>query len=229
MIVVNGRNFRKTTSLLPKPFSEAFTELMAATTVRLTHEVSGTIFAYCYGDEVVLCCRGDEGPDLHQWHDGLTQRIASSVSAVATLEFNRIARDSGIPLLGDALFLASCHTVPSVVEMCNALVSKQHECFSDALYNACYYELLARNHSLESVRAALTDRSSQGRIELLAEQCGIDFLSQPLTARAGVAIMRESVPQLTRRGEEQKSKLVVEMNLPNFAKQPEFLKGVFGA
>jgi tRNA(His) 5'-end guanylyltransferase len=225
IITLNGRGFRKSSSLLPKPFSEAFTELMVATSIKLSQEVEGMALIYSFNDEIVIVARNDHSPDASCWHDNRVQRLASATAAIATLGFNKVARDSGIPLLGDAVFLSGAFTVPSVMEATNVLLSKQQQCFHSALYNACFYELLKR-HPIDTVRQTLSEKTAQGKADILLEQCGIDFDSYGLCERRGFALYHREESVLTQRGEEMKTKLVVDTELPLFVKTPNYLGSI---
>jgi tRNA(His) 5'-end guanylyltransferase len=225
IIVLNGRSFRKCTSLLPKPFSEALTELMVATSIKLAQEIDGTALVYSFNDEIVIVSRNDRSLDINCWFDNRIQKIASAASAIATLEFNRVAKSSGIPLFGDPIFLSSVFAVPSVMEASNVILSKQQQAFHTSLYNACFYELL-KNHSVDTVRQTLAEKTTQGKADILLEQCGIDFDSYPLQHRRGFVLYRRAQTVLTERGETTQTKLVVDMEVPLFVKEPDFLNGI---
>jgi|SRR5271166_614417 len=225
VIVLNGRSFRKVSSLLPKPFGGAFTELMVATCIKLAQEIDGTAFIYSFNDEIVIIARNDRSIDTNCWYDNRIQKVASAAASIATLEFNRVAKSNGIPLFGDPIFTSSVFAVPTITEAINVLLSKQQEAFYISLYNACFYELL-KKHTVDTVRQTLSEKTAQAKADILLEKCGIDFDLYDLQFRRGFACYRQPQGILTERGEEIQNKLLVNMELPLFVKQPEFLSGI---
>src|ERR1700733_11134947 len=96
--IVNGRSFRKTTSLLVKPFDIKFFEILTATAVKLMQEIDGSMFGYSFNDEIVIVSRNDKNIDTHPYYDNRIQKIVSAASSIATYEFNKVAAVSGVEL-----------------------------------------------------------------------------------------------------------------------------------
>lgn len=226
IVVVNGRSFKKITSLLVKPFSSDFMELMCSTMIRLCQEIDGTTFAYSFNDEIVIVSRNDQNPDTDAWYDNRVQKIASVASAIATLEFNRIAKTNGVQLFGDPVFTAKTFTVPSISEAMNVLIAKQQQAFHTSLSSACFYELI-KKHDLETVKQTLNEKSAQAKIEILSDICNIDFNSYALPFRRGIATYRAPRMVSTQSGEEIRNKLTIDMDIPLFTKDQEFLGNIF--
>jgi tRNA(His) guanylyltransferase len=225
-IVLNGRSFRKATSLLGKPVSEALIELFASVVIKLAQEIDGFIAGYSFNDEIVIISRNDQTIDTMPWYDNKVQKIASAAASIATLEFNHRAKENNIPILGDAIFASHVFTVPSITEAINVLNSKQQQSFSISLYNACFYELL-KHYNVDNVKQTLAEKTAQAKADILLERCGIDYNSYPLSYRRGVLCYRQAQTVLTDQGEIIKNKLFVNMELPIFAKEPEFLSNIF--
>jgi tRNA(His) 5'-end guanylyltransferase len=226
IVVLNGRSFKKTTSLLTKPFCPVFAEAMCAVMIKLSQEIDGTTFAYSFNDEIVLVVRNDQTPETGAWYDNRIQKIVSVSASIATFEFNRIAKINEMQTLGDPIFSAQTFTVPNITEAINVLVAKQQQAFHTALSMACFYELL-KNHSPETVQQTLSEKSPQAKAEILFEECNIDFNNYPLPFRRGFACYR--VPRVinTAEGEEIKNKLTIDMEIPLFTKNHDFLGQIF--
>lgn len=222
IIMLNGRSFKKTTSFLAKPFAPEFIELMCATMIKLSHEVDGTVFSYSFNDEIIIVCRNDQNPDTDAWYDNRVQKIASASAAIATLEFNRIANLNNVQLFGDPIFTSKTFVVPNITEAINVLIAKQQQAFHTSLHMACFYELL-KKYDPETVKQTLTEKSPAAKAELLFEETGIEFNNYPLPFKRGIAAYR--VPQLA--GEEIKNKLTIDMEIPLFTKDHDFLAGIF--
>lgn len=227
VLIINGRSFKKITSLLVKPFSTEFMELMCATMIKLSHEIDGTTFSYTFNDEIVIVSRNDKNLETGAWYDNRIQKMVSAASSIATLEFNRMAGINKVQLFGDPVFTTKAFVVPNITEAINLLISKQQQAFHAALHLACFYELLKKKHDPDTVRQTLAEKSASGKIEILFEECNIDFNNYPLPFKRGVAAYRVPKVVQTADGEELKNKLIVDMELPLFVKEHNFLGTIF--
>lgn len=221
--ILNGRSFKKITSLLPKPFASEFMELMCATMVKLSQEMDGTIFSYSFNDEIVIISRNDQSIETGAWYDNNVQKIVSASASIATLEFNRIARLNDVQLFGDPVFIAKTFIVPNAMEAINTLISKQQQAFHSALHMTCFYELL-KKHDIDTVRQTLMEKTAAAKAEILSEECGVEFNALSLPFRRGMAVYR--IPTLVD-GDEVRNKLMVDLEIPLFTKNHDFLGNIF--
>lgn len=221
--IVNGRQFKKITSLLNKPFDISFFEMLTATSVKLMQEIDGSMFCYSFNDEIVIISRNDQTIDTQPYYDNRIQKISSATASIATYEFNRIAGIQGIGLFGDPIFVSKCFAVPHIGEAMNVLVAKQQQCFHTALYQCCFYNL-AKTHNIEIVKDTLSKKTVEGKMELLLEDFGIDFNELPLTVRRGVGVYRA----MSDNGgvDKPRKKVKIDVGLPVFAKEQEFLADI---
>ncbi len=226
VIILNGRSFKKITSLLQKPFAPEFMELMCGTMIKLSQEIDGTIFSYTYNDSIVIIARNDQNYNTDAWFDNRVQKIVSASAAIATLEFNRLAKTNNIQLFGDPIFIARTFVVPNITEALNTLMAFQQSCYGSALGLTCFYELL-KKYDIETVQQTIANRSPQEKIELLFSECGIDFNMLPLTFIRGVACYRAAKVINIGGDEKIKNKLIVDLKLPLFSKDREFLESIF--
>jgi len=228
IVMLNGRSFKKTTSLLQKPFCPIFAEAMCAVMIKLAQEIDGTTFVYSFNDEIVLVARNDQTVETGAWYNNRIQKIVSIAASIATYEFNRIAKINGMQIFADPIFSAQTFVTPNVTEAINVLIAKQQQAFHNALSMACFYELI-KKHTPEVVQQTLAEKSPQAKAEILFEECNIDFNSFPLPFRRGFACYR--VPRVisTAEGEEIRNKLTIDMDIPLFTKNHEFLGNIFRA
>lgn len=224
--VVNGRSFKKATSLLQKPFAPEFMELMCGTMVKLATEIDGTTIGYSFNDEIIIISRNDQSNDTEAYYNNKVQKIVSAAASIATLELNRLARQNDVQLFGDPIFTAKTFVVPNIPEAINLLIHAQQRAFHNALHNASFYELL-KKHDIETVQKTLENRSAQEKAEILFNETNTDFNNYPLPFRRGVATYRQ--PQLVASdlGEAIKYKLIINMEIPLFTKEHEFLGDIF--
>jgi tRNA(His) 5'-end guanylyltransferase len=224
VIVLNGRSFSKLSSLVDKPFSPDFMELMIAAMVKLCQEVDGVIFAFTFNDQIVVAMRNDQTSNTDAWYNNKIQAIVSAASSLATLEFNKIKDTKDIKLLGDAVFTAKTFVVPSIMELTNTIIHMQQNCFHTALSQACFYELLKRYNS-DEVKQMLAGKSPKQKSEILYEECKIDFNSYPLPFKRGVGAYRS--PKLNPKSQEIKHKLIINDELPLFSHEKDWLFSIF--
>lgn len=216
--VINGRQFRKITSLLEKPFDVRFVELMAGSAIKLLHEIDGSMFAFAFSDEIVVVSRNDQTISTEPYYDGKIQKIASITASVATLEFNRLAAKREVELFGDPVFTSECFIVPNVMEAVNFIISKQQQAFYTALYQTCYY-LMSKSYDADRVKDILNSKTLEEKIEILKDDFDRDFMSEPLMVQRGIGLYRTNKVF----DGEVKRKLTVDMELPLFGKDIDFL------
>lgn len=222
IITLNGRGFRKTTSLINKPFSKEFSAVMGQTLIKLASEIEGAVFLYSFNDEINIVCRNDQNLETEAWYDNSVQKIVSASAAVASISLYDAALKSDVKLLGTPVFLAKTFIVPSLTETINYLIAKQHQASHTAISMACFYELL-KKHSADKVIKLLKHLSIEEKYDILIKDCDVDLQSYPLAFWRGIACYRTPKLVTTSYGEEMKNKLTIDDELPFFNKEQIFL------
>ena len=223
IISVNGRGFSKITSLLEKPYDEKFGECILNTMLRLCTDVEGALFGYQHNDEIVIVARNDQGPDTSPWYDNNIQKICSVTSSIASLHFNKCASAIDLNLMGEPIFISQVFVVPNIAEAINTMIFKQQHNFHTSIQFACFYELL-KKYNKDHIKEMLSGLSIDERIDLLRQECGIDFNNYSDTFRRGSACYK--VPKIMDGGHI-KNKWMVNSNLPIFTKEQSFLSNLF--
>ncbi len=222
IICVNGRGFSKVTQLLDKPYCPKFAECIASTMLRLCTDVEGALFAYQFNDEIVIITRNDQSNDTNPWYDNKLQKICSVTSAVATMHFNECADAVKLNVTGDPIFTSQVYAVPTIGEAVNTIIYKQQQNFHSSIQSACLYELI-KNYDKHTIKEMLTGLSVDEKIDLLAQECNIDFNDYPLAFRRGVAAYK--VPKVS--GDSMKNKWHLNPEPPIFTKDQSFLSNIF--
>jgi tRNA(His) 5'-end guanylyltransferase len=225
VIIVNGRSFKKATSLLRKPFSHEFMGLMGAVSIKLCQEIDGSIFSYSFNDEVVLIARNDFSLATEPFCDNRAQKISSTAASIATLEINRAAKQNNTELFGDVIFTAKTFVVPNINEAISVLISKQQQSFHTSLYVAAFYELLNK-YDLNTVQNMLIGKTVQEKIDLLYNETSIRFDEYPTSFVRGFACYRSPKIFHLPDGDIVKNKLSIDLDIPIFSKDYEFLSGI---
>lgn len=222
-ICVNGRAFSKVTSLLDKPYDSKFAECIMSTMMRLCNEVEGTIFAYYYNDEIVVITRNDQKEDTSPWYDNRVQKIASVTASIASIHFNNCANAIELNLMGEPVFTSQVFAVPQIAEAINTLVLKQQQNSYLSVQNACVYELL-KKYDKNTIKEMIGGLTIDERIDLLQQECKVDFHEYPTVYRRGAACYR--IPKVMPDGTA-KNKWFVNTNLPLFTKEQSWMSNIF--
>lgn len=222
IISINGRSSSKTTSLLDKPYSSKFAECMLAVTLKLCNEIEGALFAYHHNDEIVLIIRNDQTPETAPWFDNKLQKICSVVSSLATLYFNVYINKVDLNILGDYIFTSQIFAVPNIMEATNTIVYKQQNNFHTSIQFACFYELLKKSYDKNTIKDMLAGLSIDEKIDLLNQECNVDFNQYPISFRRGAACYK--IPKIV--GDITKYKWIVNADLPIFTKDQSFLSNI---
>lgn len=226
IIVVNGRSFSKITSLLDKPFSSQIAECMCSTLLRLTQEVDGSVFGYSFNDEIVLIVRNDQNLDTNPWYDNDIQKITSVVSSIATLQFNNYANTLDLNLMSEPIFITNVFAVPNIMEAINVMVLKQQQAFQSSIQFACFYELL-KKYDKNDIKDMLAGTGQDEKIQLLLQECDIDFNEYPSVFRRGVACYRAPKVFHIDNTDVIKNKWTLNTDLPIFTREHSFLNQIF--
>ena len=223
VIVINGRSFQKLTSLFEKPFSQIFSEIMSAVIIRLAAEVDGNQLIYSFDDEIIIVCRNDQSNQTEQWYDGDIQKIVSTVSSIATIEFNKLSEMGEVKLVGDCIFSAKTFILPNITEVINYLVSAQQKAFQTAVSSASFHELLKKYNSLFKVKEILYNRTTSEKIDILKRECDISMDLYPSSFTKGTAAYR--IQKII--NNEIKNKITIDTELPIFTQDHDFLNNIF--
>lgn len=222
IICVNGQNFSKITSLIDKPYCKIFAEGMSSVMLKLCIELQGAIFGYQFNDEIVIITRNDQNIDATAWYDNKIQKISSITSSIATLHFNNFISSHDVNLLGTPLFTSQIFAVPNIVEAINTLVYKQQYNFHISIQSACLYELL-KKYDKNSIKEMLNGLNIDEKVDILSQECNIDFNQYPSSFRRGAAAYK--VPKIV--NEVMKNKWIINTELPIFTKDQSFLSNIF--
>lgn len=222
VICINGRNFAKTTALLDKPYDIKLSECMHSTMLRLCNEIEGVLFAYHFNDEIILVSRNDQSIETTPWFDNKLQKICSITSSIATSHFDDCASSISLNLSGDPIFYSQIFNVPNIVEAINTIIFKQQNNFLYSIQSACLYELL-KKYEKNTIKEMLSGLSMDEKIDLLKQECNIDFNDYPTSFRRGVACYK--IPKIV--NESVKNKWFINNELPIFTKDQSFLTNIF--
>lgn len=225
IISLNGRGFRKLTSLIEKPYSSEFVSVMGQTMIKLASEIEGAIFLYSFNDEIIIVCRNDRHLETEAWYDNHIQKIVSATASMGSIFFHIAAQKQGMKLLGEPIFLAKTFIIPSITETINYLISKQHLASQTAISMACFYELI-KKYNYDKTAKILKNLSTEEKYDLLIKECDVDLQNYQLAFWRGLACYRSPKLVSTPLGDEIKNKLIINDALPFFTKDQSFLSNI---
>jgi len=223
IVSVNGRAFSRLTQLLEKPFCPKFSECIVSTMLRLCSDVDGTLFAYQYNDEINLVVRNDQSQETIPWYNNQLQKVCSVTSSIATVHFNDCATSIQLDMTGDPTFTSQVFTVPNIAEAINTLIYKQQHNFHTSIQFACFYELLKKSHDKNNIREMLRELNVDEKVDLLRQECDVDFNAYPEAFRRGTACYK--IPKVVDGAV--KNKWFIDQELPIFTKEQSFLSNIF--
>lgn len=221
IININGRGFLKTTSLLDKPFCEKFSECMLSTALRLCNDIDGAIFAYQHNDEITIISRNDQNMDTNPWFDNKIQKLCSVTASLATSHFYECYNKLNLSFLNDPLFTSQIFAVPTYSEAVNTILYKQHSNFYTSVQYACYYELM-KKYEKNNIKEMISGLSVDDKINLLFEECNINFNDYPKIFKRGAAIYK--APNVINGNI--KNKWIINEDLPIFNKNQAFISNI---
>jgi tRNA(His) 5'-end guanylyltransferase len=221
IISINGSNFSKVTQLLDKPYCMKFSMCIEKVMMRLCNKVDGVIFAYQFNDEIILLLRTDQNIDTEMWYNGFVQKICSVTSSAATLYFNEAATALELNLTGEAIFTSKVFGVPNQAEAVNTLVYHQQQNFHTSIQSACLYNLLNK-YDKNTIKDMLSGLNIDEKIDLLHQECQMNFNDYPVSFRRGVACYK--APKII--DGFMKNKWYIDSELPIFTKEQSFLTNI---
>lgn len=228
IVRVDGRSFHKVTKKLSRPYSASMVNLMANTMFLVAKEMDGCVFAYQQSDEITFVLRNDQSLESEPWFNNRVQKIASISAAMTTSTFIKLHQSMDDPpqLIGNTLFDARVFAVPSINEAINNLIFRQQDCIRNAITGAAQAEL-GKIFGRKKTFKTLQNKNAQERMQLLLDECDIDFNSYyPAAFRHGVAAYK--IPQLidTDEGQVTRHKWVMDTQLPKFVENRAFIMGI---
>jgi tRNA(His) 5'-end guanylyltransferase len=138
------------------------------------------------------------------------------------MHFNNCSATVDLNMVGDPLFTSQVFVVPNLAEAINTMVYKQQQNFHTSIQFTCFYELL-KKFDKHTIKEMLSGLNIDEKVDLLRQECGVDFNRLPSTFRRGAACYK--VPKLT--GDTMKNKWVINPEPPIFTKEQSFLSNIF--
>jgi tRNA(His) 5'-end guanylyltransferase len=231
IIRVDGKNFSRVTKHLPRPYCHEMLSLMANTMLHAAMEIEGAIFAYHQSDEITFVIRNDQSLESEPWFQNRIQKIVSIVSSITTLSFakNLFTMENSPKIVGDAIFDARVFAVPSITEAANNLIFRQQDCSTNAITGAAQSEL-SKIYGKKQTLGMLHEKKSAEKIDLLRTKCDIEYETfYPNSFRLGTAAYKVPVILRTEEGEVARNKWIIDMNIPNFVADRNFILNILHA
>jgi tRNA(His) guanylyltransferase len=230
IIRTNCRLFPKLTRRLPKPYCSRMVELMSHTMINMAKQIDGSVFGYQQGEEIILILRNNQTNDTDPWFANRVQKMASVAASIATYQFNRYHWTMTDPpeLSGAATFSAHVFAVPDVTEAINYLLSRQQEGYNAAVNSALRTEL-RKQVKHKQMLDLIESKGIQERLDILLNDCGIDFETYPSAFRKGIGVYLAPKTFETPRGTITKNKWVIDVDLPLFTEEQgkKFVYGLY--
>jgi tRNA(His) guanylyltransferase len=227
IVRIDGKGFSSLTKNLSKPFCPIFQRIMFETMLDCASKIQGLVIAYQQSDEITFILRNDQSLEAEPWYSNRTNKIISITAATATLIFNKILQKvPTLDLVGDAIFDAHISQVPDLTEACNNLIWRQQDCMRNAITSVSQHHL-GLKFGKKTALKILNKKISVEKIQLLSEQCGIDFEEHyPSSFKRGVAVYK--VPTLLSDKENTilRDKWTLNLELPIFTEEKDLIPSI---
>lgn len=176
IIRVDGKNFSRLTRKCQKPYDPKLLEIMATSMFQSIMDIEGAVFGYQQSDEMTFVIRNDSSIESQPLFANRIQKIASVTSSLVTYNFlkNYLSMDEPPEIVGSSVFDARVFGVPTLVETMNNLIWRQQDCRRNAITSAAL-AALKEVYGNKTALSILDKKNSGQKIELLMDECGIDF------------------------------------------------------
>lgn len=218
VIKLNGWGFSSLSKNVSKPFCNKTMSLFSGTMVSLAKQIQNVVFGYQYSDKIILVLKNDN-IDQDPWFNNSILSISSITSGLAAKEIQRnyLNMDDPPDLFDSPIFRSWVFPLPDTTEVINYLIYHQFRCYQEALNNAILNV---------SPPSALIDKDIPARKFLLLDK-GIDFDKEyPSQYKNGTAIFLTPTLVQTPSGQITKHKWLLDLEIPNFLDNREFLKTI---
>ena len=231
IIRLDGVAFHSYTKGVERPYYIPFRKAMEYTTLALCENIMGCKLGYTQSDEITLLLTDDDSFETQPWFGKNLEKIVSVSASMATSFFNKYAEQiilGKFPVEGNleplkkavedkvACFDSRAFILPRE-EVLNVFEWRQQDCTRNAIESAgqTYF-----SHS------ELFGKSCNEIQEMLFELEEINFNDYPVWFKRGVCVKKKPVEIETETGTITRKKWFIDLDIPIFHKEPEYIEGL---
>lgn len=209
IIRIDGKAFHTYTKGMIKPFDEDLAQAMWETCKFLTANVMGCKLAYYQSDEISLLLTNYDKLTTEAWFDNNLQKIVSISASLATAKFNEVMREK-YPEKQLAFFDARAWVLPQD-EVCNYFLWRQQDATKNSI------SMVAQANFPHKQLQSLNGSQLQDKLML---EKGLNWNDLPTWQKRGVCIKKQGYMN----GETARTKWEVDMNIPIFSQNREYVE-----
>jgi len=219
------RNFSRLTRNLENPYCPELWRIMREAMLSTVMDIEGALFSYHHNGEMNFVLRGIE-TDSPDFYGNRLQKICSTIASLSSINFMKhfMASDDPPDILGEAVFEVNVIALPNIVETMNYLLWRQQIAVSNAVSAAVEYEM-SKEHGHETV-LSLNRKSVAEKKDLLYNECNISFEEYPKFFKLGCACYKAPKIQHTSDGEIAKKKWNLDVEIPDFLDDRDFVMNI---
>ena len=183
IIRLDGRNFSKYTKGLDRPFDKRMSTVMIEVAKALVEETNAVI-SYTQSDEISLVLY-TKSNKTQVYFNGKEQKIVSSLSALASVLFNKLA-NKYMPLHNHyhmPTFDCRAFTVPTLIEATNQILWRERDATKNSISMAAHDKFGHKK---------LMKKNSKEKKDMLME-AGVNWNNFPTFFKRGTFIQRKTV------------------------------------
>lgn len=224
IIRIDGKAFHSFTRGCAKPFDYVIMKSMWETAKFLCENIQGCKTAYVQSDEISLLLNNYETLDTCAWFDNNIQKMVSVSASMATLAFNKAFHQYFYAAEGfsaeqmnlyskklyTAMFDSRVFILPKE-EVCNYFIWRQQDATKNSI------SMIARSFFSDK---QLHGKNGNQMQEMIFQESGKNFNDYPVCEKRGICVVKETYMV----GEAQRNRWVVDMNIPIFTQDREYIE-----
>lgn len=204
-----------------KPFTETLGTILSQTLLTSIKELEGSKLGFFCGDEFNLVILPSSESDL--WMGNNIQKISSFCASLFSLGFNNHSLAEDLEWAGKVFFTGTTFVLPTIQEVINYLIFRQHEGGRDFLFKSTKYILL-KNYGTYSLKE-LSGASASRQLEIVEEN-GFNLDEFPSYFQQGIGCYK--MPKLIKNdyGTTQKDKWGIDHSFPLLENDQGFIRNI---
>lgn len=204
MARLDGRSFSKFTKGLKRPYDERMSQLMIDTTKYLVDQTQACV-GYCQSDEISLCWYFPYESTSEYMFDGKYQKLVSTLSAMATVYFNKNLDRIPEKITEYPTFDCRVWQVPTLREVYLNFLWREQDATKNSISMAAHHYFSHKD---------MMGKTGSEKQALLLSEHGVNWNDYPTFFKRGTYVQRKS--------------FAVELDADTLAKIPEGKKPLGG-
>jgi tRNA(His) 5'-end guanylyltransferase len=225
IIKLDARSF-STNSGMDKPFDIKITKVFGKTMESMAKSIEGVVFGYQYSDKIFLVLKNDKSFETDPWFGNDIQKINSISASMVTEEFRKNSISFDVEFENQVLFSSKVFGISGAAECADYFIYSQLKCYQDLVNSTCQSKL--KSVYGDRLFSVLDQKTIEERKLLLLEN-DVDIDLYPPFFKRGMGIYISPTLVSTSKGQSTKLSWNLDVSLPLFSDNKEFLLNIFSS